>query len=36
MIELTRELKELFDCWAALTSGQKSASQQMIHAMKQN
>ena len=36
MVELTPELKELFDSWAALTPEQKAAAQQMIHAMKQN
>ena len=36
MVELTPELKELFDSWASLTPDQKSAAQQMIHAMKQN
>lgn len=34
MVELTPELKELFDSWASLTPEQKSAAQQMIHAMK--
>ncbi len=36
MVELTPELKELFESWAALTPAQKAAAQQMIHAMKQN
>lgn len=36
MVELTPELKELFDSWAALTPERKAAAQQMIHAMKQN
>ena len=33
MVEMTPELKELFDSWASLTPDQKAAAQQMIHAM---
>ena len=36
MLELTPELKELFESWTALTPAQKAAAQQMIHAMRQN
>lgn len=35
-VELTPELKELFDCWVCLTPAQKSAALQMIKAMQQN
>ena len=33
MVELTPELKELFDNWASLTPEQKQAALQMIRAM---
>ena len=33
MVELTPELKELFDHWVALTPEQKQAALQMIRAM---
>lgn len=33
MVELTPELKELFDNWVSLTSEQKQAALQMIRAM---
>ena len=33
MVELTPELKELFDNWVSLTPGQKQAALQMIRAM---
>ena len=33
MVELTPELKELFDNWASLTPEQKQAALQMIQAM---
>lgn len=36
MVELTPELKELFESWTGLTPEQKAAAQQMLHAMKQN
>lgn len=36
MVELTPELKDLFDSWAALTPEQKAAAQQMLNAMKHN
>lgn len=34
MVELTPELKAVFDSWAALTPEQKAAAQQMLNAMK--
>ena len=33
MVELTPELKELFDNWVHLTAGQKKAANQMLRAM---
>ena len=36
MVELTPELKELFDCWVCLTQEQKSAALVMLRAMKNN
>lgn len=36
MVEMTPELKKLFESWADLTSEQKSAIQQVINAMKYN
>lgn len=36
MVEITPELKELFDDWANLTPEQKKAVRHMIKAMKQN
>ena len=33
MVELTPDLKELFDCWVCLTPNQKSAAIQMLRAM---
>ena len=36
MVELTPELKDLFDSWTALTPEQKAAAQQMLNAMKHN
>ena len=36
MVELTPELKELFDCWVCLTPEQKSAALVMLRAMKNN
>lgn len=33
MVELTPELKELFDNWVSLTPEQKAAAQQMLRAM---
>ena len=36
MVELTPELKTLFDCWISLTASQKQAVLQMIQAMKDN
>ena len=35
MVELTPELKEVFDCWAALSPEQKVAAGQMLKAMNQ-
>lgn len=35
MVELTPDLKELFECWRNLTPTQKSAAVQMIKAMNQ-
>ena len=36
MVELTPELKELFDNWVNLTPEQKTAANQMLRAMKQH
>ena len=36
MVELTPELKEMFDAWVSLTPEQKAAVQQTIRAMKHN
>lgn len=36
MVELTPELKSLFDCWLSLSAGQKQAALQMMQAMKDN
>ena len=36
MVELTPELKELFESWTSLTPEQKAAAQQLFRAMKQN
>lgn len=33
MVEMTPDLKELFDCWVCLTVDQKSAALQMLRAM---
>lgn len=33
MVELSPDLKALFDCWAVLTSDQKDAAIQMLKAM---
>jgi len=33
MVELTPELKEIFDCWIDLTPNQKDAALQMLRAM---
>ena len=33
MVELTPELKEVFDCWASLSPEQKLAAGQMLKAM---
>lgn len=33
MVELTDDLKQLFDCWVCLTPAQKSAALQMLRAM---
>lgn len=33
MIEMSPDLKELFDCWVCLTPSQKSAAIQMLKAM---
>ena len=35
MVELTPDLKEVFDCWAALSPEQKVAAGQMLKAMNQ-
>ena len=32
-VELTPDMKELFDCWVCLTPVQKSAAMQMLRAM---
>lgn len=36
MVELTSDMKDLFDSWIALTPEQKTAALQMIKAMKSN
>ena len=36
MVELTLELKELFDDWVNLTADQKQAAHQMLKAMRRN
>ena len=36
MVELTPDLKELFDCWVCLTPNQKSAALQMLRAMRRD
>ena len=36
MVELTSDVKELFDCWVMLTPMQKNASLYMIKAMSNN
>lgn len=36
MVEMTPELKEVFESWMALTPSQKSAALQMLKAMSQN
>lgn len=36
MVEMTPELKEIFDEWRFLTPDQKSAIKQMLHAMRNN
>lgn len=33
MVEMSPDLKELFDCWVCLTASQKSAALQMLRAM---
>ena len=33
MVELTPDMKELFDCWVSLTPVQKSAAMQMLRVM---
>jgi transcriptional regulator with XRE-family HTH domain len=33
MVELSSDLKQLFDCWVCLTPSQKSAALQMLKAM---
>ena len=33
MVELTPDMKELFDCWVCLTPSQKAAAIQMLKAM---
>lgn len=33
MVELSPDMKELFDCWVCLTASQKSAALQMLKAM---
>ena len=33
MVELTPDLKEIFDCWVSLTPTQKDAAVQMLKAM---
>ena len=36
MVELTPELKEVFDCWVSLTPEQKKAALSMLRAMNHN
>lgn len=36
MVEMTPELKEVFDEWKYLTPDQKNAVKQMLHAMRSN
>lgn len=36
MVEMTSELKEIFDEWKYLTPDQKNAIKQMLHAMRKN
>lgn len=36
MVELTPDMKELFDSWVALTPDQKTAALQMLRAMRAN
>lgn len=36
MVELTPELRELFDSWASLTAEQKVAAQQLLKVMNQS
>ena len=36
MVEMTPELKEIFDEWRFLTTDQKEAIKQMLHAMRAN
>jgi len=36
MVELTPELKDLFDSWVVLTADQKEAASQMLKAMSHN
>ena len=36
MVEMTPELKEVFESWMVLTPSQKSAALQMLKAMSQN
>jgi len=36
LVELTPEMKELFDRWMALTPEQKAAASQMMKAMRSN
>lgn len=36
MVEMTPELKELFDCWVCLKPSQKAAALQMLKAMRQD
>ena len=35
MVELTADLKQVFECWVSLTPNQKEASVQMLKAMNQ-
>lgn len=35
-VELTPELKEIFDCWVSLSPAQKTALLQMVRAIKDN
>lgn len=36
MVELTPELRELFDSWTSLSTEQKAAAQQMLRTMRHN